>query len=156
MLSRLGVLKTFLTQSIFNLQIVYQFVTPSYVEEDMFAKVLQLYVQLTSVTKDSYFFSCDKNYRFTLSLLLNMEYSIINYSLHVIHHISMTYSFYNWKLVPFDLFHPFCLAQPSIVNHQYFLFSLFMNFFKNEFIHVLFSFGFDSTYEIIRYLSFLF
>ena len=37
-----------------------------------------------------------------------MQYSIVNYSHHVIHYVPRTYLFYNWEFVHFDHFHLFC------------------------------------------------
>ena len=46
-----------------------------------------------------------------------MQHSIINCSNHVVHFISMTYLFYNWKFAPFDHLHHFNHLATSD-NHQ--------------------------------------
>ena len=45
-----------------------------------------------------------------------MQYSIINYSHHAIHYISMTYVFYNWNFVPLptEVFFFLCLKYQDI------------------------------------------
>lgn len=40
--------------------------------------------------------------------------TIINYSCEMVHYISMTYLFYNWKFVPFDPFYPFGAHPPNL------------------------------------------
>ena len=46
-----------------------------------------------------------------------MQHSIINCSNHVVHFISMTYLFYNWKFVAFD--HLLHFTHPATSdNHQ--------------------------------------
>ena len=43
-----------------------------------------------------------------------MWYNTINHSHYAVHYIPMTYSFYNWKFVPFDSFR---LFWPPLIPH---------------------------------------
>ena len=61
-----------------------------------------------------------------------MQCSIIHYSYHAVHHIPMTYLFYNWKFVPLTLFTHFAHSLPfslAITNWFSASISLFFFFF---------------------------
>ena len=50
-----------------------------------------------------------------------MQHNIIDYSHHAVHYIPVTYLFYNWKFVPLETLHPFCLPPnplPSGIHHS--------------------------------------
>ena len=49
------------------------------------------------------FFLCGEDFQDPFSEVLSvMQYSITNYSHHTVPYTPMTFSFYNWKFVPFD------------------------------------------------------
>ena len=49
----------------------------------------------------------------SLSNFSNMQYSIVYYNHHAVYYILMTYLFYNWKFVPFDVLHSLLPPPPS-------------------------------------------
>lgn len=90
-------------------------------------------------------FSYDENfYNLLFWQLSNMQYIIFNYSCHAVHYIPITYSFYKWKIVTFDLISLFC-PFPQLWNmasilcvHEVFFFFLKYSAYKYD--HMVFSF----------------
>ena len=84
----------------------------------------------------------------SLSNFSNMQYSIVYYNHHAVYYILMTYLFYNWKFVPFDVLHSLLPPPPSASgNHPSVLNYPWACFF-------LFCFVLDSVSEIIQDLFF--
>ena len=96
---------------------------------------------------------------FKITLLATFKYKIssINYSHHAVNYIPMTYLFYNWKSVPFDLLHPF-LTPPTLRLWQPPICSLYVrvHFEEEGCLLAWFCLWFYIPHltDIIRYLSF--
>ena len=53
---------------------------------------------------------------FFLNQHWKLQYTIINYSNHVINVIPVTHLFHNWELVPLDPLYPFCPPTPILLH----------------------------------------
>ena len=69
--------------------------------------------------KLQFFSLCWELLRFILLATFNIQYNIISNSHHSVHYIPRIYSFYSWKIIHFDHFHPFCSPRiPASNSHQ--------------------------------------
>ena len=59
-------------------------------------------------------FSCEENFQGSSQQVSDMQYSIINYSCHVVHYSPRLYSFNNWKFVSFNSLHRFSSNLPCL------------------------------------------
>ena len=99
-------------------------------------------------------FSCDENFlRFTLLATFKHTMHITRYSHHAVYYAYVTYLFYNWRFVFFNLLQPFHilpLSLPLVTAHLFFVLVSSFSFLVLAF----FFFRYHIQVRSLHYLSF--